>query len=76
MQYRIKEVVEDGRSRFYPQWKKGWFWRRFVWWSGEDGTIPRTVIYGDIKDALKEIEEDKEWRKIKPQPRTTIYHTV
>ena len=75
MQYRIKEVVENGRSCFYPQWKKRWLWRRFVWWSGEDGTTPKTVFCGDIKDALQEIEEDKERRKLKPKPRNIIYHT-
>jgi hypothetical protein len=74
MQYRIKEVAEDGRSRFYPQWKKGWFWRRFVWWGGEDNHIPYTVFYGTQGTALSYIEDHK--NRQKPQPRKIIYHTV
>lgn len=85
MQYRIKEVVENGNSSFYPQWKKRWFWRRFVWYGGEDGTSPFTSYYMDKANAIARIEEDKENRKIKedkenrkikPKPRKIIYHTV
>jgi hypothetical protein len=76
MQYRIKEVVENGHSYFYPQWKKRWFWRRLVWWGGEDGYTPHTVFYSNHNAAIEHIEEDKEKRSLKPEPRKTIYHTV
>lgn len=77
MQYRVKEVVENGKSYYYPQYKKRWFWRRFVWWGGEDGYTPYTAFYLNLKDALWEIENDKESRKIQnPEPRKIIYHTV
>lgn len=77
MQYRIKEVVKNGRSFYYPQWQ-GWFgiWRRFTYNCGEDLTVTPTVVCTEYKDALKEIEEDKEWRKLKPQPRKIIYHST
>lgn len=74
MQYRIKEVVVNGHPSFYPQWKKRWFWRRFVWWGGEDGTTPYTVFYATYGSALAHIEGHKN-RKL-PEPRKTIYHTV
>ena len=76
MHYRIKEVVENGKSYFYPQYKKRWFWRRFVWWGGEDGYTPKTVWYKHREEALEAIEEDKKNRGFKPEPRKTIYHTV
>lgn len=74
MNYRIKEVVENGQSDFYPQWKKRWFWRRFVWWGGEDGTFPHTVFYGTQGSALSYIEDHK--NRQEPEPRKTIYHNL
>lgn len=76
MQYRVKEVVENGKSYFYPQYKKCWFWRRFVWWGGEDGTTPHTVFYSEMSKALWEIEKHKEYLKEKAQagPDKTVYH--
>lgn len=78
MQYRVKEVVENGRSYFYPQYKKRWFWRRFVWWGGEDGFTPKTVWYKYKEEALEAIEADKESRKQKALevPKKTIYHHI
>jgi len=78
MQYRVKEVVENGRSYFYPQYKKRWFWRRFVWWGGEDGTTPHTVFYTEMSKALWEIEKHKEYLKMKAQaePDKTVYHPI
>lgn len=78
MEYRIKEVEENGKIYFYPQYKKRWMWRRFVWWGGEDGTTPHTVFFQDMADALKEIEEHKEYLKKKTveKPKETIYHYV
>lgn len=75
-EYRVKEVREYGRSSFYPQWKKRWFWRRFVWYGGEDGTTPHTVSYGTHSSALAHIEGYKLEREQKPEPRKIIYHTV
>jgi hypothetical protein len=78
MQYRIKEVIENGKSYFYPQYKKRWFWRRFVWWGGEDGFTPYTVFYGNHNVALEAIEADKEYRKQKglEVPRKNVYHYI
>jgi len=78
MEYRIKEVEEYGKTYYYPQWKKRWFWRRFVWWGGEDGTTPHTVFYTTMEAALQEIEIDKENRKQKALevPKETKYHYV
>lgn len=78
MQYRIKEVEENGKSYFYPQYKKFLFWRRFVWWGGEDGTFPHTVWYKYKEEALEVIKADKEWRKQKALevPKETKYHYV
>jgi hypothetical protein len=59
MQYRIKEKVVNGKSFYYPQYKKFLFWRRFVWWGGEDGTFPHTSSYIDKDSALKRIADDK-----------------
>lgn len=72
MQYRIKEVIVNGKSFYYPQWKKRWFWRRFVWYGGEDGTSPFTSYYMDKTTALWRIEQDKERRNAKPKPRKII----
>ena len=78
MQYRIKEVEENGKTYFYPQYKKRWFWRRFVWWGGEDGYTPHTVWYKYKEEALEAIEADKEWRKEKAleKPKQVVYHSV
>lgn len=76
MQYRVKEVVENGKSYFYPQYKKRWFWRRFVWWGGEDGHTAYRVFHTSVDKALMAIEEDKQKRAIKPEPRKIIYHIV
>lgn len=74
MQYRIKEVVENGRSYYYPQYKKRWFWRRFVWWGGEDGTTPNTVFFPTLQGALEEIKADKLIKRDAPEPRKIVYH--
>jgi hypothetical protein len=78
MKYRIKEKIVNGKSFYYPQYKKLLFWRRFVWWGGEDGTFPHTVFYTDKNDALKEIEEDKAYRleKALEVPNKTIFHYI
>jgi len=78
MEYRIKEEKVNGQLYFYPQWKKRWFWRRFVWWGGEDGTTPHTAFYRDMAGALREIAEDKENRKKKAMetPNKPIYHYI
>lgn len=78
MQYRVKEVIENGKSFYYPQYKKRWLWRRFVWWGGEDGTTPYTVFYTTMEAALQEIEIDKENRKQKTleKPKQVVYHPV
>ena len=78
MQYRIKEIQKYGQKYYYPQWKKRWFWRRFVWWGGEDGYTPRTVFTTSMDEALQEIETDKEDRKKKALvvPNKTIYHYI
>ena len=78
MEYRIKEVEENGKTYFYPQKKKRWFWRRFVWLGGEDGYTPHTVFYTDMAGALREIEDHKEYLKQKAVEVTkkTIYHPV
>lgn len=78
MEYRIKEVEEHGKKWFYPQWKKRWFWRRFVWWGGEDGYTPHTVFYDSMAGALREIEDHKEYLKQKAleKPKQVIYHPV
>jgi len=72
MQYRIKEVIENGHSLFYPQYKKRWFWRRFVWFGGEDGFTPYGVAYSNYSSALAHIEGDKNRKH--PEPRKIIYH--
>jgi len=78
MEYRIKEVEKNGESYFYPQYKKFLFWRRFVWWGGEDGLTPKTVWYKYKEEALEAIEADKENRKQKALevPKKTIYHYI
>jgi hypothetical protein len=78
MQYRIKQVEKYGRTYFYPQYKKFLFWRRFVWWGGEDGRTPKTVWHKYKEDALEAIEADKEYRKEKvlEVSKKTIYHYV
>lgn len=78
MQYRIKEKVVNGQTFYYPQYKKFLFWRRFVWWGGEDGYTPKTVFTISMDEALQEIEEDKEDRKKKALevPNKTIYHYI
>jgi hypothetical protein len=78
MKYRIKEKVVNGQTFYYPQYKKLLFWRRFVWWGGEDGTFPHTVFYSEMSKALWEIEKYKE--KLKKQalvgPNKTVYHYI
>lgn len=78
MEYRIKEVQENGRTYFYPQKKKRWFWRRFVWWGGEDGTTPHTVWYKYKEEALEHIEDYKKYfeQKALEVPKKTIYHSI
>jgi hypothetical protein len=78
MQYRIKEKVVNGKSFYYPQYKKFLFWRRFVWLGGEDGTFPHTLFCRDKDDALREIEEDKTYNleKSLEVPKKTIYHYI
>ena len=78
MQYRIKEKITNGKSFYYPQYKKFLFWRRFVWLGGEDGTLPHTVFSTDKDDALREIEEDKAYRlkKSLEVPNKTVYHYI
>ena len=78
MQYRIKEIQKYGQTYYYPQWKKSWFWRRFVWWGGEDGYTPKTVFTTSMDEALQEIEEDKEDRRKKALvvPNKTVYHYI
>jgi hypothetical protein len=78
MQYRIKEKVVNGKSFYYPQYKKFLCWRRFVWWGGEDGTFPHTTFYSNKYDALKSIADDKLnrlKRSLEP-PDKTIYHYI
>ncbi len=78
MQYRIKEKIVNGKSFYYPQYKKFLFWRRFVWWGGEDGTFPHTTFYTDTNDALKSIADDKLNRlkkSLEPSDKT-IYHYI
>lgn len=78
MKYRIKEKVVNGKSFYYPQYKKFLFWRRFVWWGGEDGTFPHTLFCRDKDDALREIEEDKAYHleKALEIPKKTVYHYI
>jgi hypothetical protein len=78
MQYRIKQVDKNGRTYFYPQYKKFLFWRRFVWWGGEDGTFPHTLFCTDKDDALKEITDDKfnRFKKSLEIPKKNVYHYV
>jgi len=78
MEYRIREVEENGKRWFYPQWKKRWLWRRFVWWGGEDGTTPYTVFYKDKSSAIAHIEGDKNMRiqKANIKPKEIKYHYI
>lgn len=79
MQYRIKEEnIGNGTKIYYPQYKKFLFWRRFVWWGGEDGTFPHTQFRRSFEEALQLIEEDKEYRKQKALevPKKTVYHPI
>ena len=78
MEYRIKEVEEHGHKYYYPQKKKRWFWRRFVWWGGEDGTTPHTVFYSNMSSALAHIEDYKKYLKEKAVevPKKPVYHPV
>ncbi len=78
MQYRIKEKVVNGTSFYYPQYKKFLFWRRFVWWGGEDGTFPHTAFYIDKDSALKRIADDKLDclnKSLEPSDKT-VYHYI
>jgi hypothetical protein len=78
MQYRIKEKVESGKSSYYPQYKKFLFWRRFVWWGGEDGTFPHTLFCTNKDDALKAISDDKLHRlkkTLEPSDKV-VYHYI
>jgi hypothetical protein len=78
MQYRIKEKVVNGKSFYYPQYKKFLFWRRFVWWGGEDGTFPHTTFYTDKNDALKCIADNKLnclKKTLEPSDKT-LYHYI
>jgi hypothetical protein len=78
MQYRIKQVDKNGRTYFYPQYKKFLFWRRFVWWGGEDGTFPHTLFCTNMENALVEIKNDERRRREKSLevPKKTIYHYI
>ena len=76
MEYRIKEEQIGDVKYFYPQWKKRWFWRRFTYPTGEDGTVMRTKFYRDIEDAKETIEKDKVYRLLKPIVKQTIYHYI
>ncbi len=78
MKYRIKEKVVNGTSFYYPQYKKFLFWRRFVWWGGEDGTFPHTSFYLDKNDAIKEIADHKQYRlkNFLEQSDKTVYHYI
>ena len=78
MQYRIKQVVESGKSYYYPQYKKFLFWRRFFWRGGEDGTVYHTIFCTNIKNALVEIKNDKRRRREEALevPKKTIYHYI
>ena len=78
MEYRIKEEQVGDFKYFYPQWKKRWFWRRFTYPTGEDGTVMRTKFYRDIEDAKETIAKDKMYRlkKSLAVPKKTIYHYI
>ena len=78
MEYRIKEVQKYGKTYYYPQWRGNWFWRRFVWWGGEDNLTAKTVFTTSMDEALQEIEMDKEDRKKKALevPDKTIYNYI
>lgn len=78
MEYRIKEVEVNGKKFFYPQWKKRWFWHRFTFPGGEDGTSKHTVVCTGMNDAIKRIAEDKENRRKKEleTPNKPIYHYI
>jgi hypothetical protein len=78
MQYRIKQVEKYGRTYFYPQYKKFLFWRRFVWWGGEDGYTPKTVWYKYKEEAFEAIEKDKIERREESLevPKKNVYHYV
>lgn len=88
MQYRVKEVEGTGfdpfytkiikKTYYYPQYKKFLFWRRFVWWGGEDGYTPHTVFHTSMEAALQDIEDDKEYRRQKKLevPKKPVYHPV
>ena len=78
MKYRIKEKVVNGTSFYYPQYKKFLFWRRFVWWGGEDGTFPHTLFCTSKDAALTEIANDRIRRAkkaLEPSDKI-IYHPV
>ena len=78
MEYRIKEEQIGDVKYFYPQWRKRWFWRRFTYPTGEDGTVMRTKFYRDIEDAKETITKDKLYRlqQATAKPNQTIYHYV
>lgn len=78
MKYRIKEVEEYGKTYYYPQYKSFLFWRSFVWWGGESGSIPYTIFHTNMKEAILEIEKDKRLRKKKALKVTIkpIYHYI
>ena len=78
MEYRIKEEQVGDVKYFYPQWKKRWFWRRFTYPTGEDGTVMRTKFYRDIEDAKETIAKDKLYRlqQATAKPNQTIYHYI
>ena len=78
MEYRIKEEQIGDFKYFYPQWKKRWFWRRFTYPTGEDGTVMRTKFYSNIEDAKETIAKDKIYhlKKNLAVPKKTIYHYI
>lgn len=78
MQYRIKQMQKNGQQYYFPQWRGRWFWRRFVWWGGEDNCSPKTVFTTSMHEALQEIEMHKEdcKKKALEVPDKTIYHYI
>lgn len=75
MQYRIKQVKRYGFDCYYPQYKKFFFWKRLVWYGGEDGNVPMTCFYRNKEQALERIKEHQKLKAL-DKPKKPIYHYI
>ena len=76
MEYRIREVVQDGKSLFYPEYKACGMWlglRTFGRWEDGEGML---VYYKDTLSEAKAVIDSELKESPKPQEIIHEYNPV